>query len=84
MAAIVYLLCLATSLACGALLLRAHRRTRAALLLWSGLCFVGLAVDNALLFLDLVVVPHIDLSTPRNLIGLLSFTLLLLGLILEA
>ena len=84
MAAIVYLLCLATSLACSVLLLRGHRRTGADLLLWSGLCFVGLAIDNALLFLDLVLVPHIDLSTPRNLVGLLSYTLLLLGLILEA
>ena len=84
MAAIVYLLCLATSLACGVLLLRGHRKTGAALLLWSGLCFLGLTLDNALLFLDLVLVPQIDLSTPRNLIGLLAFTLLLLGLILEA
>lgn len=84
MAAIVYLLCLATSLACGVLLLRGHRRTGAALLLWSGLCFLGLAADNALLFLDLVLVARVDLSVPRNLTGLLSYTLLLLGLILEA
>ena len=46
MAAVVYVLALLTSLACGVLLLRGHARTRQRLLLWSGLCFLGLAASN--------------------------------------
>ena len=46
---LVYLLCALTSLACAVLLLRGYFRTRVRLLLWSGLCFVGLALNNALL-----------------------------------
>lgn len=84
MAAVVYVLCFATSLACGLLLLRAHWRTRSDLLLWSGGCFIGLALDNALLFLEFVVVPDLELSLARNLIALGSLSLLLLGLTSEA
>ena len=35
-------------LGCAVLLLQAYRQSRYALLLWSGLCFVGLTVSNAL------------------------------------
>ena len=83
-AAAVYVLCALTCLACGVLLLRGYRRTRSRLLLWSGLCFLGLTLDNVLLFMDLVVFPEHDLSMPRNLIALCSFSLLLFGLIWES
>ena len=53
MAETVYLLCAGTSAACALVLLRAHHRTGTRLLLWSGLCFVGLALNNAVLVLDL-------------------------------
>ena len=43
MSEIVYLLCAATSALCAALLVRSYRRSRSRLLLWSCLCFVGLA-----------------------------------------
>ena len=49
MASVVYALCALTSLACAVLLLRAYRRSWARLLFWSGLCFVGLALNNVLL-----------------------------------
>ncbi len=84
MAETVYLLCAATSAACALLLLRAHRRTGTSLLLWSGLCFVGLALNNAILVIDLILVPDVDLSTWRLVPALLGVALLLYGLIWES
>ena len=63
MSAAVFLLSAATCFACALLLLRGYRKTRTRLLLWSGLCFLGLALDNIVLFLDLIVYPQVDLST---------------------
>jgi len=83
-APIVYLLCLATSLACAVLLLRAYRQSRARLLFWSGLCFVGLALNNALLYVDLVVFPQVDLFAVRSLPTLAGLLLLIYGLIWDA
>lgn len=83
MAEAVYLLCALTSIFVMWLLLRGWRRTRTRLLFWSSLCFVGLAVNNSLLFLDLVVVTDVDLSLARNLSAALSPTVLLFGLIWE-
>ncbi len=84
MAETVYLLCAATSAACALLLLRAHRRTGTSLLLWSGLCFVGLALNNAILVIDLLLVPDVDLSTWRLVPAVLGVALLLYGLIWES
>lgn len=84
MAEAVYLLCAATSVACALLLLRAHARTGTRLLLWSGLCFVGLALNNIVLSVDLIVVPDTDLSTWRLVPAAAGILLLLYGLIWEA
>ena len=82
MAEAVYLLCAATSLACAVLLLRAWLTGRQRLLLWSSLCFVGLAANNVLLFVDRVILPTtVDLSLYRSLAGLLGLAILLYGLI---
>ena len=81
MAGIVYLLCAATSLACAVLLLRAYKQSRVRLLFWSGLCFCGQAINNALLFIDLRVVPETDLFVLRSLPALLGVLLLIYGLI---
>ena len=81
MALVVYSLCAITSLICGALLLRSYLSNRTPLLFWSSLCFVGLAINNLLLFVDLVVVPTVDLSLYRALSALLALGLLLFGLI---
>ena len=54
MAAMVYILGALTSLACAVLLLRGYSRGKKRLLLWSGLCFTGLALSNLLIF----VRPH--------------------------
>ena len=84
MAEAVYILCAATSLACAVLLFRGYTRTRAQFLLWSSLCFVGLALNNMLLFADFMVGPSIDLSMPRNFAALAGLTVLVLGFIWDS
>jgi hypothetical protein len=53
------------------------------LLFWSGLCFVGLALSNILLVIDLVVIPEVSFWLPRNLLTLSGLAVLLFGLIWE-
>jgi hypothetical protein len=84
MAETVYALCGLTSLACVVLLLRAWLAQRVALLLWCLLCFVGLALNNVILFVDKVVAPDVDLSVWRTLPAALGVAALLYGLIREA
>jgi hypothetical protein len=84
LAATIYFLCAFTAALCAFQLLLAYRRGRYRLLLWSGLCFAGLSVNNAVLVLDKVIFPAIDLSVPRTLVALLSMIILLYGLIWEA
>ncbi len=79
----VYLLCAATALVCGSLLLRGYRRRGLRLLLWCGLCFLALTLDNLLLFVDLVMVPEVDLSAFHLAAGLFGVALLLFGLVWE-
>ena len=62
MPGLVYLLCTATSLASGLLLLRGAVTRGGGLLFWSSLCFFGMALNNVLMYIDAVVVPGIDLS----------------------
>ena len=84
MATIVYLLCALTSIACSVLLLRGFAASRVRLLLWGGLCFAGLAVNNALVFVDLVLVPQVDLSLARNAAALVAMAVLVYGLVWDA
>ena len=83
MAEAVYLLCALTSIFCAALLLRSYRRQRTRLLMWSTCCFVGLAINNILLFVDAVVVPDLDLTLLRSGIALVAVLLLVIGLTWE-
>lgn len=80
----VYILCAATSLACAGLLLRGYLRNRTRLLLWSSLCFIGLALNNILLFVDLVIIPDTNLSVWRSIAALVGISLLIYGLIWDA
>lgn len=80
----VYVLCMLTSLFCAMLLLRSYRRARSRLLLWSVVSFVGLAVANALLVLDLIVfVTQVDLRVLRGTVGLIAGLAVVGGLIWE-
>jgi hypothetical protein len=80
----VYLLCALASLACAILLARGYFRSKARILLWSTLSFVFLALNNLLLFLDLVVLPTVDLSPLRDLAGLIALAVLVFGLLWDA
>lgn len=83
MAIAVYVLTTLISGLCAWLLLRAYARTGSRLLLWSGLCFVGLTADNALLFVDVVVVPDVSLVAWRGLPALVGLVALLYGMVWE-
>ncbi|MGH7926177.1 MAG: DUF5985 family protein, partial [Candidatus Binatia bacterium] len=61
MAEAFYALCTLTALFCAYLLLRAYRHSRYRLLLWGGLCFLGLTLKNALLVADKMVFANVDL-----------------------
>lgn len=84
MAVAVYLLCFLTSTFCAAMLLREYRRSASRLLLWSSFSFIGWALNNALLFVDLVVFPAIDLAVVRTSVALAAISLLVFGLIWDA
>jgi len=83
-AEVVYVLCAATCLVCALLLGRGYRRTRQRLLLWSTLCFAGLFLNNVLTFVDLVLVPDLDLRWLRSASGFVPVGLLAIGLLWEA
>lgn len=83
MAEVVYALCAVTSILCAALLLRSFRRTGARLLLWSSICFIGLAGSNIVLVLDLLVYREVDLSLWRTLVGTVALLILDFGLLWE-
>lgn len=84
MAFTIYSLCTLTSLACAWLLLGSYRRTGHRLLFWSGLCFVGMTVNNTLLMVDKLVFPtSVDLLPWRLVAAFVSVALLLFGLIYE-
>jgi hypothetical protein len=81
MAETIYVLCGLTSVTCALLLLRGYQRTQVRLLFWSGLCFVGLALNNGIVFADLVAFPDVDLSLPRSLAALCATGLLVFGMV---
>jgi len=86
MAETVYVLCALTSLFCAGLLgrrYRTHRTRTERLLLWSMLGFIGLAMNNALLVVDLVMVPGIDLSFPRVVVAVAAMSMFMIGLVWE-
>lgn len=79
--AAVYILCLLTSGACAWLLARNYRRTGTRLLMWSALCFLFLACNNAVVFIDAVIIPGIDLAVARLSLSLAAIAVLLFGFI---
>lgn len=84
MTGLVYILCGLTSLLSGALLLRGALARGGGLLLWSSLCFFFMAASNALLYLNFVVFPEVDLLTFARLTAVVGIVLLNIGLIWHA
>lgn len=83
MAELVYLMCAIASAFCAVLLIRSYRKARTRLLMWSSACFAVLALNNILLFVDLVVLPESDLSSWRSGTALAAVSLLVIGLTWE-
>ena len=81
---LIYSLCAFAAATCAYLLLQSYRRGGYRLLLWSGLCFAGLTLNNLILVADKVIVPHMDLSLWRTSVALAAMTVLLYGLIWDA
>ncbi|WP_416385144.1 DUF5985 family protein [Sphingomonas sp. LY29] len=79
--AIVYVLCLLTSMACAFVLVRSFRKNRMPLLFWSGVCFTFLAANNLVLVLDHLVWPDADLRVIRLGFSLLAAVSMLWGAI---
>jgi len=81
----IYLLCAATSLVAAGMLLRHYGRRRTPLLLWSSVGFVGLAANNVLVYVDLVLFTDtVDLSIARSGVAAVAMLVLVYGLIAEA
>jgi hypothetical protein len=78
---IIYALCAATSLITAVLLLRQWRRRPSPLLFWSVIGFLGLAVNNVLVYVDLGLLPTVDLALARTVAGVAGMAALLFGLI---
>jgi hypothetical protein len=69
---------------CAVLLLRAYLKVRKRLLLWSGVCFAGLAGSNALAFVDLQIYPvEVDLYPWRLTVAAVAMLVLVVGLVLD-
>ena len=85
MAEIVYALCFLLSVLCSVLLLRKYFSSKANLLLWTGIAFSLIAINNFILFLDLVIFPEVDFggNVLRIFAGAIGGCILLFGLIWE-
>jgi len=82
----IYVLCALTSAACAVMLLRGYARGRTRFLLWSGLCFLGLFVNNLLLMIDRVFIPDVTFFPAewRSAAALVGLSLLVFGLVWDA
>jgi hypothetical protein len=79
----VYILSALISLMCAILLLRSFVASRQPLLLWAAVCFLGLTLNNALLFVDKVAATDADLSGWRTIPALAGMLALIVGLLWE-
>lgn len=78
---VIYGLCALTAFLCAWQLLSTYCRSRYRLLLWGGLCFTMLTVNNVLVVIDELIIQSYDFGTWRLLAALSAMTILLYGLI---
>lgn len=84
MAGIVYILCALTSGLCAILLWRAFMKNKARLLFWCSLGFIGFALNNIMLFVDLIVFPEVNyIINYRTLPAVIGMVVMIYGLIME-
>lgn len=84
---VLFLLAALTCIACTVLLFRGYAASGSRLVLWTALCFVGLSVNNLLLFFDLAVFfedPAIDLRLFRHAAALAGLLCLIYGFVSES
>lgn len=84
MPGVVYILCLLASLASALLLARAAKGPAGRLLFWGAIFFLGMALNNILLWVDVFVGPTVDWSLAPNIVALVSVGILIYALIWEA
>jgi hypothetical protein len=84
MALLIYSLCALTAFICAGLLLREYARSQYRLLLWSGLCFAALTLNNVFLIADKLVFPDVDFGFARSASALLAMAILIYGLVWDA
>lgn len=80
---VVYALCLVASVICAGLLIQTWLRTRSKLLFWTALGFGLLAVNNLLLFADMVIFPMVDLWPYRQAALALAIGVFFYGFVWE-
>ena len=83
MASAVYVLGFLVTALCALLLLRGYARSRQRLLLWSGVCFVGLTASYALLLVDMLRA-DVDLYVWRLAVAAGAMSILSFGLIWDS
>jgi hypothetical protein len=84
MGIVAYVLCAATSGLCAFLSLKGYFRSRVRLLLWMGVCFIGLSLNNLMLLVDMQLMPDVDLSIVRSIPALIGLVILIAGLIFKS
>ena len=82
-AKVIYLLCATTSLLVAAVLLRQYLKRRTRLLLWSVATFAGLAANNVVVYVDLVMFTGVDLSLYRGITGAAAMMTMVYALVWE-
>ncbi|MGE3177202.1 MAG: DUF5985 family protein [Vicinamibacterales bacterium] len=80
MAVTVYILCTLTSSLVALLLLREHWQTASRLLFWGAMSFVAMSASNALVLVDLVILPDVNLALVRASTFCLATVLFLVGI----
>jgi hypothetical protein len=83
MEATVYLLCSITAVLVTIFLWRGYRRSRSRLLLHAGSCFAWLVLSNALLFVDRILLPGMDLALWPTVAAIIGMTTLLVAMVLQ-
>lgn len=81
--AVVYGLCLFTSLLCAVLLARAWQASRSRVLMFSALCFGFMALNNFFVVADMLILIEQDLTVFRQLSLAVGVAVLLYGFIWE-